>query len=71
MIPDGSIFSSNDVTAYELIADNTVTTPKVTFGNGWTAEGGGSELQFKLNGVIQAKIVNGALVSMGEVTAHQ
>lgn len=52
-----------------LTASAGTNTPKISFGNGWTAEGIGEELQFKLNGVIQAKIVDGALVSMGEVTA--
>ena len=45
----------------------TVTT--VSFGNGWTIESSGTELQFKQSGTLRAKMTSSGFVSTGEVTA--
>ncbi len=46
-----------------------VKVPKLDLGNGWTIEASTNELHFKLNGVLQGRFINGALVSSGELTA--
>ena len=56
--------------ATTIAASQGMSAPKMDFGNGWTAEASGAELHFKLNGVLQVKIVNGTLVSTGGITAY-
>ncbi|HMM17577.1 MAG TPA: head fiber protein [Petrimonas sp.] len=53
-----------------LTAAVSVATPILNLGNGWTIEASGAEIHFKLNGAVKGKFIDGAFVSIGQLTAY-
>ena len=62
--------TTNTVTFAANILTTFSKAPKFDLGNGWTIEASGAEMHFKLNGVVKGKFIDGAFVSMGELTAY-
>ena len=66
----GNILGTNLIQSPNALFTTQAQSPKFNLGNGWTIEAAGSELHFKLNGVLKSKMTeDGSFVAVAEVTA--